>query len=140
MELVEYIVFFGLLVFTFTLFIRYLPAIRKEQAEDPQTINLLKCESPIEERLYKGLLQHGLFATPQYKVPPYRLDFAFPEHMLVIECDGKAYHSTPRQKAHDRKRDKYLRSKGWTVLRFSGRKIHRELPEVVDKIKLYTEC
>jgi hypothetical protein len=36
-----------------------------------------------------------------------RIDLA--RYGLEIECDGKAYYSTPEQKRHDRKKDNYLR-------------------------------
>ncbi|MBO8155871.1 MAG: DUF559 domain-containing protein [Bacillaceae bacterium] len=51
------------------------------------------------------------------------------------ECDGKAYHSSPEQKTHDRKKDRYLSRRGWTVLRFSGSEIHRNVRKVVDAIE-----
>ncbi len=94
-----------------------------------------KCESPIERRVYNGLVQHGLYPNPQFKVGRYRIDLAFPYQKIAIECDGKAFHSSPGEKRHDKKRDEYLRSEGWIVLRFSGRKINRDLPGVVNKIK-----
>ena len=78
---------------------------------------------------------HGLRLTPQYKVGKYRIDLAFPHQMIAIECDGKAYHSTPKQKAHDRKKDKFLKEHGWIVLRFSGSRIYRDLNGVINKIK-----
>ncbi|MFB4473741.1 endonuclease domain-containing protein [Oceanobacillus caeni] len=134
MELIEYIVFFGLAGFALLLYAFYKPK-QEKQIRNAYVPDIYLCESPIERRLYNGLLQHGLYATPQYKVGKYRLDFAFPQYMIAIECDGKAYHSTPKQKAHDKKRDIFLKENGWTVLRFSGRKIYRELPSVVNKIK-----
>lgn len=66
---------------------------------------------------------------------PYRLDLALPEYRIAIECDGKAHHSSPKQKAHDRKRDKYLRSKGWTTLRFSGKDINGNMSKVINRIE-----
>ncbi|MFC7321953.1 endonuclease domain-containing protein [Halobacillus campisalis] len=93
-----------------------------------------KCESPIERRLYNGLVSYGLHPRTQYPEGKFRIDIAFPGLKLAIECDGKAFHSSAAQKAHDRKKDRYLRSKGWKVMRFSGSRIHRSLPSVVKKI------
>jgi very-short-patch-repair endonuclease len=54
---------------------------------------------------------------------------------IAIECDGKAYHSTPAQKARDRQKDAYLRSKGWKVLRFSGSMINGSLVDAIKRIE-----
>ncbi|WP_337020097.1 endonuclease domain-containing protein [Oceanobacillus massiliensis] len=132
MKVIEYIVFFGMAGFALLVYKIYnLPLPEGNDFVDESW----KCESPIERRVYNGLLQHGLYPTTQYRVGKYRIDLAFPNHMIAIECDGKAYHSTPKQKAHDRKKDKFLQERGWTVLRFSGSKIHRDLPDVVRRIK-----
>lgn len=130
---IEYIVFFVLLVIPIILMLKFKP----EPVEKTFSPEVYKCESPIERRLYYGLTEQGLNPISQYPVGKYRIDLSFPAYKIAIECDGKAYHSSPSQKAHDRKKDRYLRSKGWTVLRFSGRKIHRELPSIVTKIKGY---
>ena len=59
----------------------------------------------------------------------YRLDFAIfcNSGKLAIECDSEKWHSLPRQKKKDRRRDNYLRKKGWRVLHFSGREISNHL-------------
>lgn len=94
-----------------------------------------KCESYIERKLYDALTFNGYHVKTQTPCGRYRIDLALPQYKLAIECDGKDYHSTPSQKAHDRRKNAYLRKKGWTVLRFSGSRIHRRLPEVLRKIE-----
>jgi len=47
----------------------------------------------------------------------YRLDFAYPLVKLAIEIDGP-HHRLPGAKARDARRDRVLRSLGWTVVRF----------------------
>ncbi|WP_236927540.1 DUF559 domain-containing protein [Geobacillus thermodenitrificans] len=42
---------------------------------------------------------------------------------------------TPEQKAHDRRKDAYLRKNGWKVLRYSGRMIYHDLPKVIAQIE-----
>jgi len=40
---------------------------------------------------------------------------------IVIECDGHDNHErTKKQAAHDRKRDRFMQTEGYTVLRFTG--------------------
>ncbi|MFT4416780.1 endonuclease domain-containing protein [Fredinandcohnia humi] len=95
----------------------------------------LKCESPIEARLYGALTTQGYYVQTQVPCGKYRIDIALTQYKLAIECDGKAYHSSPKQKAHDRMKDKYLRKNGWKVLRFSGRQIYREMPKVIRRIE-----
>lgn len=94
-----------------------------------------KCESPIELRLFDALTFNGYDLKTQVKCGRYRIDIAIPRYNLAIECDGKKYHSTPKQRAHDRKKNAHLRKEGWKVLRFSGSQIHRNLPSVLRKIQ-----
>ncbi len=130
----EYVISVSLLLIVIYIIIRYWPKQQNLQTVGYES-EYMKCESPIERRLYNGLTQHNLFPISQYQEGPYRIDLAFPIARIAIEADGKAYHSSPEQKAHDRKKNAYLKRKGWTVLRFSGSRIHRDLPGVVKKIK-----
>lgn len=81
--------------------------------------------SPIEVELYDAMRQNGLSPTPQFRIEAYYVDFAFPDIKLAIEADGVAYHSDER-KERDRKRDWFLRNRGWTVKRFYGTTIHNK--------------
>lgn len=94
-----------------------------------------KTESYIEERLYNALVREGFEVVPQYRIGRCHVDLAIPSAKLAIECDGKAYHSSPEQKAKDRRRDKFIRSRGWRVIRFTGREINGRLSEVVAKVE-----
>ncbi|WP_443259252.1 hypothetical protein [Virgibacillus sp. L01] len=87
MKTVEYIVFFSLLVIPTIFAIIYWAKPETTPADN----ELLKCESPIERRLYKGLTQHMLFPVTQYPAGKFRIDIAFPGHRLAIEADGKAF-------------------------------------------------
>lgn len=49
----------------------------------------------------------------------YYLDIAFPEQRLVLEIDGRAFHSDGGAFEHDRARQNDLVLAGWTVLRFT---------------------
>ncbi|RJR23634.1 DUF559 domain-containing protein [Candidatus Microgenomates bacterium] len=93
------------------------------------------CESYIEKRLYNALVYNGYTVHTQVPCGSYRIDLALPAYRVAIECDGKAYHSTPEQKAHDRRKNAYLRRHGWKVLRFSGRSINGDLNRVLKRIK-----
>jgi len=46
-------------------------------------------------------------------------DLVFPAARLVVELDGRAFHSTADRFARDRERQNRLVAEGWTVLRFT---------------------
>jgi very-short-patch-repair endonuclease len=133
MAMVEYVVFFALILVGIVFFILDL---RRPQT---QTISVdqerLKCESPIERRLYDALQMRGYYVQTQMPCGKYRIDLALPAYKIAIECDGRAYHSTFEQKARDRRKDAYLRKHGWKVLRFTGRSIYRDLSKVIARIE-----
>ena len=94
-----------------------------------------KTESPIERRLYDALLSRGHYIVTQYPMGRYRIDIAFPQYKLAVECDGRQFHSTKEAMERDRRKDNYLRSNGWTVIRISGRTINKSLPSAVKRIE-----
>jgi hypothetical protein len=58
---------------------------------------------------------------PQYWVlvagaPTYRLDLAYPHARVAVEYDGEEFHSSDEDRAADRKRRRWLRDHGWTVI------------------------
>lgn len=125
--------FFGLILTGIVFFILDL---KREQPKPIVTDHeRIKCESPIERRLYDALQLRGYYVQTQVPCGKYRIDLALPAYKIAIECDGRAYHSTPQQKAHDRRKNAYLRKHGWRVLRFSGRMINRDLAKVLARIE-----
>lgn len=69
-------------------------------------------------------------------VPTYRLDLAYRRARVTVEYDGwDAHERTPEQKAHDRKRRRWLRANGWTIIvirrgDFTGDALDRWLGEL----------
>lgn len=136
--MVDYIVFSVFLFLVSSFFILYQVRLKKNPSPAPHIdYEYIKCESPIERRLYETLKISGYYVKKQYVVPParYRINIALPQYKIAIECDGKAYHSTPAQKARDRQKDAYLRRKGWKVLRFSGSMINGSLVDAIKRIE-----
>lgn len=89
-------------------------------------------ESFIEVYLYEALSvitsqskETPIRIKPQYVVGGFRLDIAFPDYKLAIECDGQEYHSSNEARFRDTERDQVLRREGWTTIRFSGSQIHQ---------------
>lgn len=132
MIIIQYIVFFSLLAAGL---LAYIFRRQPEPIVNPVALHRLQCESPIERRLYDALAFRGHLVETQVACGKYRIDIALRGPRIAIECDGKAYHSSPEQKSHDRRKDVYLRKNGWKVMRFSGRQITRDLPKVVKRIE-----
>jgi len=83
-------------------------------------------ESPIEHLLVKTLSYWGIKVKTQVKIGPYRVDIL--KDNVVIECDGKEFHQDAEK---ERKRDDYLRKKGYEVVHFSGSQIVRDSDKCV---------
>lgn len=82
--------------------------------------------TPIEQALAGAMDQMALCYEPQYEIPPYRCDFAFPHYRLIVECDGHEYHHTKEQRANDARRMRKLLRSGWAVMRFTGSEIYAD--------------
>jgi very-short-patch-repair endonuclease len=105
-------------------------------------INDLFHASPLEDRVWDALKAGGLPAEREYFVPGdrngmYALDFAIfgQQRNLDVECDGDQYHATPSRARADNRRNNFLTSRGWSVLRFDTTHIREELPEVMTRIR-----
>lgn len=79
-----------------------------------------------------------LVLVPQYAWSFYRSDWAIlnPRHhgALLVECDGKDFHSSAEQMAHDKKKDAAALERGFLTLRFSGSEIFRNSDRCAQKI------
>jgi len=66
----------------------------------------------------------------------YVLDFAFVKEMLDIECDGEPWHERCRKKQEESKRDEYLRTHGWKILRFTfkAKELRKNLLNAIKQI------
>lgn len=62
------------------------------------------------------------------------VDFYLPQFGAVIECDGEYWHNQPGAREKDAQRDASLNSIGIQVLRFTGREINKQMPQVQQRI------
>jgi Protein of unknown function (DUF559) len=60
----------------------------------------------------------------------YKIDLANAQKRIAIEVDGHSHHALTR-KAADKRKDRFLRSCGWYVLRFRNEQIMNDLASVV---------
>lgn len=70
----------------------------------------------------------------------FRVDFLLKDARLIIELDGHQYHSTKEQLEKDAIRQRYLTRAGFTVIRFTGREINRNVAKCVEEVReIYQE-
>lgn len=64
-----------------------------------------------------------------------RVDFVFRPARLVVEVDGRAYHTALLDRERDERRDNRLMAAGWRVLRFTWRQLVERPHEVVALVR-----
>lgn len=139
MPVMDYVVFFSLFAVAIIFLVIHEMRMKKlgltNKKSVRKSIYVRQPESPIEWRLYNTLKYRGEIVEPQVPCGKYRIDLVLREYRIAIECDGKDYHSSPEQKAHDRRKNDYLRKNGWNVLRFSGSAINGRMGKVLARIE-----
>ena len=85
---------------------------------------------------YDFLRKLDITVNRQKVIGNYIVDFCISSANLVIELDG-SQHYEPDSKEYDRQRDNFLRSQGYTVLRFLNRDINDNFDGVCEQIKKY---
>ena len=96
-----------------------------------------RVESPLERDFLNLMLSTGLPApVTQHVIEDGddfvgRVDFFWPDHDLVVEVDGHAYHATRDQRSSDSSRQNRLTALGYTVLRFTSDQLRSDRLEIV---------
>jgi very-short-patch-repair endonuclease len=84
----------------------------------------------------------GYVVVPQYELGPFRYDFAIKNDtgtvVAVVECDGRAFHSTAEQRQRDRAKDELARQHGLRMFRYSGRDICSNPAKIAEQIIFHT--
>ncbi|MDQ3944435.1 MAG: hypothetical protein M3357_04660, partial [Actinomycetota bacterium] len=77
-------------------------------------------ESELEDAFLAFTRRYGL-PKPERQIPigdgRFRLDFGWAPAMFSVETDGRAFHSSPAERRHDRAKVTQARTEGWTVRR-----------------------
>ena len=92
---------------------------------------LTDAETMLWSRVRKDV--HGIRIRRQHPIGPFIADFACVRARLVVEIDG-ATHSADVERDYDARRDRYMRVRGWYVLRFRNDDIYDALGDVVERI------
>ena len=90
-------------------------------------------DSKAEIVFYDKLVKEKISFKFQYKISPYRVDFLIND-FLIVEIDGP-HHNDEKQKKYDKKRDKYLESYGYQIVRYPIWLIAMDINAVVEQIK-----
>jgi len=72
----------------------------------------------------------------QQPIGDYIVDFICLEQKLIIELDGEQHAMQP-QKDHDEKRDAWLESRGYRVVRYWNHEIYKNLHGVLTEVSTY---
>jgi very-short-patch-repair endonuclease len=75
----------------------------------------------------------GFKIRRQHPIGPYTADFACAEAKLVIEVDGET-HGSQQELAHDRRRTRFMESRGWRVIRCYNVEVYSNLDGVLIQI------
>jgi very-short-patch-repair endonuclease len=90
-----------------------------------------RTRSDLERKFVRLLREHDLpLPEVNVKVGPFEIDFLWRSHRLAVELDSYAYHSDRATFIADRARDRELRRRGFTVLRFADIELD-ERPEMI---------
>lgn len=91
----------------------------------------------------------GLNIWPQHIIGKYRVDFFVtyisilePTKMLAVECDSQEWHEqTEQQRRYEKKRDRFLISRGYKIFHYTGKEILENPYKVAAEIiKEVTGC
>jgi very-short-patch-repair endonuclease len=93
---------------------------------------MTKAEVVVWTRLQE-LNKRGYKFRRQHPIGPYIADVAHIRGKLVVEIDGVS-HWTAERAEHDKRRDAFMASQGWNVLRLPDTDVYRDVAAVVDDI------
>ena len=88
----------------------------------------VQCQAPVGKYRADILITVKAYTRTPKIWPP------LAEFKMAVECDGKDFHTSPEQKAHDKERDDYFKSQGIKTVRFTGSEIYRGVKMVVLEI------
>lgn len=115
--------------------------------ETVRELNYIGLGDPIEIGDREWFVE-GLDIRPQYKIGNYRVDFMVSfgrynkvkhkpqiENKLIVECDSQVFHERDeKERRYEKKRDRYLISKGYQVFHYTGAEIIKDSLEIAKEI------
>ena len=105
-------------------------------AMDAHLPQLAKCANGFERGFVLLCEAHSLpIPDPNERVGRYRPDMIWWDAMLVVELDGKDGHTSAAQIAADERRQRWLRSRGYRVLRLTWAEVEYRPAWVVARVR-----
>ena len=89
-----------------------------------------EAESTLWRHLRRRQLRGHRFRRQQ-PIGPYFADFICLQGRLIVELDGSQHLDNPE---HDQRRDRYLKSQGFQVIRFTNDKVFTDMEAVLEAI------
>jgi very-short-patch-repair endonuclease len=88
------------------------------------------------ERMLLTLLRKAGLPEPRVnqRLHGYEVDFLWPEHKVVVEFDGHAFHAARPKRERDSRRDQDLTLRGYVVLRVTWYQLTREPEALIARI------
>jgi very-short-patch-repair endonuclease len=103
--------------------------------DDMKDHGVTRTRSDVEAALLQICIDYGL---PRPQVNHHDngvgVDFRWPEHRLVVEVDGWAFHRTRRSFGADRARDRRALREGWHTARFTASEVQRRPAAVAEEL------
>ncbi len=97
-------------------------------------------ESVLEDAFLGLLRRHGIPEPARQFEPPWdprrRVDFARPQDRLLIELDGRVWHSSAADRERDRKKDERAADAGWRTVRITWVDVHDSPGQVVEWLEI----
>jgi very-short-patch-repair endonuclease len=110
-------------------------ALLERLDEDPPLQSELECRT-------RELLVAAGVREPTRQVPlagwvehPAHVDFAYVDARLILEVDGRSWHSRTTEFELDRRRDNAAQLAGWVVLRFTWRQVTQDPDYVIATVR-----
>ena len=97
-------------------------------------VNHVITRTTAEQKLAKALIKKGVCFEQNFSLEGFEVEFWIEEARLVIEIDGFT-HLSSNKSASDLTKDRKLRDKGYTIIRFENRQVHNSLEYCIAEIK-----
>ena len=99
---------------------------------DDEALSESELESEFARVIRKGALPIGKRQIPREGVRNGRMDIVYPDHGLVIELDGRKWHSGRREIKRDKRYDNHLNVSGQRVLRLTWEDLKTDEAYVIE--------
>ncbi|MCJ9752048.1 endonuclease domain-containing protein [Neorhizobium sp. BETTINA12A] len=109
-----------------------MPHFHVRDANRKNARNMRRALTEAELKFWNAVRAHrlmGIGFRRQMPIAGYIVDFACPEHKLIIEIDGVS-HSYDQNIRRDLTRDQQLASLGWQVVRFTNDEVHGHIDDL----------